>query len=200
MSGQHLTALDGALLRDECLSCGSAEFVRTEGRPGWACPRCHPAPGAVAERGGRWVWADGAPAPEVRDLLLGERFDLRRRPDTVEVPLSLAYEEEALDWAIDAWTDAEVEVGIDSDCLVRMLGYEPVRRPELPSTAVFWGTILGLDKFPASHLPLAVLVPVARWELEARKPVGATWDPTDEPHILARAAALGWQPNPLCAL
>lgn len=131
--------------------------------------------GALRRGKDGWVWSDGQPAPQVRDLDASKHYNFRVRRvadgHAVEVPMGMARENHDLAWVIHG----HHPVSWDGD----MVG--PEHR------------LFGAVADPAKRAAQVYLVPWDDWQTWAAITViGAEWDVADEPAILARAQELGW--------
>lgn len=148
---------------------------------------------------GTWHWRDGTPEPRVSDLTLGRAYNFRCRTygggsTCVEVPISVAREQDDLAWVIEGLRANRYETGLDGDrtgpLVIRedgSVGRAHIAPGEDP--------LNGNEPLPEQPgpIPRVALVPVAEWD--ARPPCGIAWDCANETDILDRAYALGWRPS-----
>lgn len=125
--------------------------------------------GALVYEGGVWRWADGSPAPEVRPMTLRDLApSWRVAGGMVEVPQ---------DWRhIRRWPN-----GLDEDA-VRAI--EDLLRSRPLGMIFYEGGHTGNDKHAGYHIP------AAEYDAVMGLVVGAMWDMSAQPRILAQAASL----------
>jgi len=155
--------------------------------------------GTLVRRGrNEWVWSDGTPEPRVRDLSASTYWNFRCRTDGtgrtyVEIPLALAMEESALEWALLGFRVGRYQFGCSLDHTGPLvMTDEGLRRSHIePGTDPLCGNE-PLPELPGP-IPRVILVPIEEWDRWAEDyPLGAEWDKEDQAAILEKARSLGW--------
>lgn len=152
----------------------------------------------IREGPNAWRWRDGTPEPRVRDLSPDE-WNFRCRTDgtgrtLVEVMRGSAMEAPALRWVLDGAREGRYTSGrsLDHTGPLTIDEHGNAGRMHIPP-----GTdpLLGHEPITSpGPIPSVILVPAEEWDAWVRDhPAGAAWDTTDEPALLDRARAVGWQ-------
>jgi len=133
--------------------------------------------GALVLADAGWQWHDGTPGPRVRTLRLRDL---------------------APNWRCQTYGNGACYVEIPAgwrhlvrDPDVRAVVAELIRDAGR-SAQIFADGLAEIIDDHRLTMP-GTLVPVAAWDALMTEPCGVSWDRADEPAILARARALGWQ-------